>query len=178
MRYAPLLTLAVISCVSSTPAVTPTTQTTKIGANGATYEFQRVVSDNASEQTVAMPLDRAWSALPAVYETLGIPPATIDSRTHTFGNTNLKARTQLGGTQLSELLDCGWSMAGKNADRFEVTLRVTTSLRAAESGGTIIHTEVSADARDPGHGESSVHCASKGALETRIVTRIALHPAP
>jgi hypothetical protein len=119
---------------------------------------------------VGVPLDRAWTALRAAYDSLAIPVSTSDPATHTMGNSTLRVRRRLGGVAMSKYLNCGDTQGSPSADSYEVQLSVISVARAAEATGvTSILTTVEASARPITLAAEYTHCTSKGVLESRIV---------
>lgn len=116
---------------------------------------------------------RLWSVLPDVYESLGIPATTVDSRALVMGNLNLTVRRRLGGKPLSLYLSCGMNAFGAdNADSYTVTLEVVTQVVPQDTSHAETRTRVQARARREAMSEHPVRCASTGALERRAAEQV------
>jgi hypothetical protein len=118
---------------------------------------------------VALPVsvgaDSAWSLLPAVYASLGLPLDEHDAKARRMGTCWKRVRGRLGGSQLSRYLDCGELRQMPNADAYDVDILVLSAVRQ-EAGSPAIATIVLGWANAPGGGRQ--WCQSKGALEKRI----------
>ena len=182
MRGITLLSLAALTaCASGSSSTGAEPQTMRIvgsGGLGSGSVGMRSASSTASVSKVAFPLDRAWRALPAVYDSLKIPPTTLDPKTHHFGNEGMKIRQRLGGVQLSKYIDCGQAQIGPSADSYDVFLNVTTTLSAVNAGETEVATTVDAAAKPLNFGQDYSRCTSKGTLENAIATILASKLAP
>jgi hypothetical protein len=177
MRGIALLSLAALAACasgsSSTSTSRPETMRVVGGGGLATGGISMNASSTASVSKVAFPLDAVWRALPSVYDSLKIPPTTLDPKTHHFGNEGMKIRQRLGGVQLSKYIDCGQAQIGPSADSYDVFLNVTTTLRAANAGETEVSTMVEAAARPQNFGQDYTRCTSRGTLENAIAAIVA-----
>lgn len=122
----------------------------------------------AGASTVAAPADKLWSALPAVYDSLGIPRSVLDPSSRMIGNRGLQIRRQLGGVRLSKYLDCGSAQARPSADFYDVNLSVVTQLQAIDAGNTRVVTTVDAMGRPVSFSGEYIRCATTGEIESRI----------
>lgn len=177
MRTLGFLTLAVAAAAgcSSNPRPSQTSpasiQTTRIAGNvdGGPTNITTTSVPTANVTQVAAPMDRAWAALRAAYDSVGVPVATVDTAKHLLGNTGFKLRRRLGSTALSRYLDCGAAQGGPNAETYEVFLAVATQLQPGTSAGwTQATTSVQASAKPVSFAGEYVACTSNGALEARI----------
>jgi len=154
------------------PAAVTVHDRTRLDATDRQYDLESTSRVVANERRVAAPLEHVWALIPATFDSLGIPVGLHDPRTYTYGSRMLRVSRQFAGARLSTLLDCGQTVMGPNADRYEVTLSVTTTLAAAPDGETSVYTAVSGRGRDPGRGGDTVRCASTGRLERMIAERL------
>ena len=122
----------------------------------------------AGASTVAGSLDKLWAALPAVYDSVGIPVSTVDAASHLIGNRGLQIRRELGGAPLSRYIDCGYAQGRPSADFYDVNLSVTTQLESQDSGTIRVVTTVDAVGRPVLFTGEYNHCGTKGALESKI----------
>lgn len=122
----------------------------------------------AGVSTLAAPIDKLWRTLPAVYDSIAIPLATIDPSSHMIGNRGLQIRRELGGVRLGKYIDCGYAQSRPSADFYDVNLSVTTQLQAVDSARTTVTTTVDAVARPVLFTGEYSHCATTGEIELRI----------
>ena len=115
------------------------------------------------------PPDVAWKALPAAYDSLGIPLNVMDLPQHLIGNQGMKLRQKLGMTRLSKYLDCGGTQIGPNADSYEVLMAVITHVGVNAQGVTELWMRVSAVARPMAFSQPYSRCTSTGEIEKRLV---------
>ncbi len=132
-------------------------------------DLSMVAGSSPSIGRVGAPIDRAWSMLPSVYDSLGIPIGMANSASHTVGNINFKARQHLGKSYLSKYLDCGQTQIGASADSYDVVLTVYTELQTVATDVTQITTTLSASARPPAFAQAYSNCTSTMVLEAKII---------
>jgi len=114
--------------------------------------------------------DRVWAALPAVFDSLGIPATTVDKTNRVVGNSAFKVHGRLKGVPLSRYIDCGTStQIGPNADSYDVVLSLVAQARPGEAGTTSLSIGLEAAGRPATFSQDYSRCPSKGALETRLV---------
>lgn len=163
--------VVVAGCATSTTPVAPppTPQTVRVSGSGGGALAVTTVSDvNAHSLAVPAPVQRVWQALPAVYDSLGIPKTTIDASSRTVGTTGSRVRRQLAGVPLSRYLDCGNAQGSPSAETYEINLSVLTSVAPADSGASTVTTAIDAVGRPVAFPGEYTRCASKGVLERRI----------
>lgn len=131
--------------------------------------------DVRDEHTVPIPTVQAFDALPAAYAKLGIPNVAVVDNTggvYTIGVRNMSARGTLAGTRLSRYIDCGSGAMRIPADSYDVSLSATTYV-TPEGTGSMLHTLVAANARDPGDNRAPVRCSSTGLFERQLAELVA-----
>jgi hypothetical protein len=167
-----VLVLAVTaSCASSGsspgPDIAPPSQRVVATDNQTTY--RTTVAPNAKSPVPAAP-SRAFDAVRAVYDELGIPIATNDPATGRVGNTNFWKTRKLGSEALSTYVNCGDSFAGGSAaDNYRVYLSILSVVRPNGSGASELETAVSASAQNmEGTAGDRITCGTTGRLEERI----------
>jgi hypothetical protein len=172
-RFAVVSVVLLSACASSqggTSVAPPTEQTvhvsTATGAAGSTMSMTQ--GDDPSLRTVAAPAARVWEALPAVYDSLGLPITDRNVQARSIGTTSFKVRRRLGDAPLSRYLDCGDTQGSPSANSYEVVLTVATRLAPAASDSTAVSTTVSALARPVFVSGEYVNCGSTRALEKRF----------
>lgn len=171
MRRFFVLSLAVLSACASSgrpePA-TPVSETIRLNG-GAAGSLTLSPSSSAGETSVAFALDKVWSVLPTVLDTLGIPIGLLDPAQHIVGNAGFKLRRQMGGVLLSRYFNCGETQIGPNADSYDMYLVANVHLTPASDGTTTIETSMDASARPISFSQAFTRCTTKGELEKRIV---------
>jgi len=166
-----IVVLAVLcACASATPSSgAPERAQTLRGVSGR--DLTMVPVTDASSHALTSSVDDVWLVLPGVYDSLALPKALIDNKTHTISNQGQKIRQRLGRTSLSRFIECGTTQIGSNADSYEVFLTVTSRVSAAGTGSTL-STTVEALARPLSFNQDYSRCTSKGLLETRIAEAV------
>lgn len=124
------------------------------------------------DSVVAVTPVAAWSALPGVFETLGVEATTVDARSRAIGNERFIA-TRIEGRSLSDYVDCGASFGRARADQYQVTMQILVQLGRDASGGTRVRTLLDAYAQPRDVAGNAYHCASTGRLERRVAELIA-----
>jgi len=165
--------LAVMACARSTHpgSSTPTSESVRVVGDAAGGSIRMASSDNVTTATVPFAPDKVWTVLSMVYDSLGVPIETVDSRRMLLGNTGFKVRQRLGKTALSKLIDCGKTQGFPSADTYDVHLNVTTLVQAKD-GGSTLSTQVESAARPMAFAGEYVRCSSLGTLEAAIVAGV------
>jgi len=141
--------------------------------------YLNIVPDrHASSHVISGTPERVWFALAAIYEELGITVTHVSVGSRTLGNRNFTTRRQLGGTPLSQYLDCGVGFSGPVANQNRITIDILTQLKAAGPDSVDVQTVLAAIA-SPVEGTSNnpFPCSSRGTLEQSIATRIQIRIA-
>jgi hypothetical protein len=178
MRLAFLVSLAAVGCSSGNvikaPAE-PVPETVRImgGANPTGTIAMGVTGTPASARSFSVVASAAnvWRALPAAYESLGIPISRVDSATGTIGNAGFNARRRLGSVPLVRYIDCGSTQGGPSAETYDVRLVVTTVMLSAEAATTLA-TTVDAMGKPVAFSGEYIRCSSTGVLEARIADAV------
>ncbi|MDQ2768862.1 MAG: hypothetical protein M3Y30_17135 [Gemmatimonadota bacterium] len=124
------------------------------------------------ETKLLVGVDKAWSAVPAVYGELGIQPTLVDSKQHVFGNAGATYRRKLGAQRMSRFFDCGSTAGISNADDYDLLIRVITQIIPAEGGLSSVRTQAEATGHAMATSGQVVRCASTGALEEKIAQMV------
>ena len=174
MRAMPLLLIvALTACAgtSSSSAPAPAAQTVRVVGSGTGAALRMDASGSSSIHTLSASADQVWRALPAVFDSLGVPVATVDASKRIIGNSGFKVRTRLKGVSLSRYIDCGNStQIGANADSYDVHLVMTAEVQPAETAGTAkVITHFQALAKPVNFSQEYSQCSSKGSLETKFI---------
>jgi predicted secreted Zn-dependent protease len=111
-------------------------------------------------------LERAWSAMPAVYTAVDLAINATDSTAHIVGDS-LTARGKLGSFPLSDLINCGTPPSGRNADSVDVALFVTSRLEVSQPSNIAMTNTVQAVAHPA--GTAPILCRSSGVVERRLL---------
>lgn len=164
--------LTVTACASSHPETArPTSESVRVVGDVAGGSIRMAGGDGVSATTVAFAPDKVWGVLAAVYDSIGIPIGTVDSKRMVIGNTGFKLRQKLGKTSLSKYIDCGKTQGFPSADSYDIYLQVTTQVQPKGQGSTV-STFIEAAGRPAAFSGEYVKCPSLGALETAIVTGV------
>lgn len=152
--------------IAGAPRVQPTTTSIETG-EGNTYVISRMLERSVASATLPVEPDAAWSALPEVYRELGVPVTMVDARNRMLGTMDNRL-SRIGSARPSRYLDCGSGLAGNYANIYHVFVTLFTQLEPAEGGGTAVHTQLEAAARDPAHSNNAIRCTTRGVLEKEI----------
>jgi hypothetical protein len=172
-----LLLLAVPACASSgpTPAPGPATQTVRIvDSTGRVVQLAVDPRGTAGTTPLEMSVEEAWRSLLRAYDAIGLSITSMDSRAHSV-TSNMRVRSRLGGTRLSQYLDCGRSQGGPSADTYDVHMEVQSQVVRTDDAASRISTHIEATARPATLTGAPIRCASTGTLERRLVHEIHLH---
>lgn len=145
--------LALLALVGAAACATSSTvgdrrDVTTISVGGSSGGTLRVRNETESASgIIALPVAKVWSALPAVFDSLGMTPTTVDPTKRLFGTEGAKLRQRIGGIALSRFFDCGTTQVGPNADSYEVLIMAYVQLKTAPANTTTIEVTVNARAR-------------------------------
>lgn len=172
MRRLRLIALPLLAACASAPS--PDDGSSRIplrisGSDGTVVDLEILAGRAAETGTVAVDVDVAWDALPAVYDSVGVPVTALDAAARVLGSSNLRLRRELRGVPLHEYLDCGRTMGDYGADSYDIRAALLTRLSPAPAGGTVVSTLLDARARPSGVAGNWVQCASTGRLERRVL---------
>lgn len=138
------------------------------GGGASSYQTDLTHDDAAVQTELAAAPDRAYAALPAVYEQLGLPINTAVSDSRTIGVNGAHIR-RVGKERMSQFLTCGQDAAGTPlADSYAITLTVMSRVTPSTTAGSLLSTQVLGSAQPIGTSGGSVTCQSTGQLEARI----------
>lgn len=143
----------------------PATETVRLGRLGSLTMSNTPTADVSR---IPYSVDAVWRIMPSVFDSLGVPVATIDPAGRVIGNPGYKTRQRLGKAPLSRYLDCGNTQIGPNADSYDVFLTVLTTVRAEGEAGASLSTIVEAKARPVTYNQAYSNCSTKGGIERRI----------
>jgi len=136
-------------------------------------------TDTFRGQDVDGPAAKLWTALPAVYDQLGLPVNGVDSEKRAVAAVNFRARVQLAKVRLSQYVDCGAaSSIGRAADSYTITFNVATQVVPVSDARATVATLVQAFGRPSSNAGEAIHCTSTGILESRVAELAAAHVAP
>lgn len=174
---------ALAGCASAPPNGVSTQERVRVeGGDITTSKSLDVTTHNRAQSVDAeVPLTAvaAFDALPDVYRRLGIATVAVVDTTggvYTVGVRNLRVHGSIGGTQLSNYLDCGSAPMHNPANSYDIVLSATSYVTPAGQGSTV-HTLVIANARDPMSNTPPVECSSTGQFE-RSVANMLTHLQP
>jgi hypothetical protein len=125
------------------------------------------------------PAAKLWTALPAVYDQLGLPVNGVDTEKRAVAAVNFRARVQLAKVRLSQYVDCGAaSTFGRAADSYTITFNIATQVVPITDTRATVATLVQAFGRPSSNAGDPIHCTSTGMLEAKIAQLAAAHVAP
>lgn len=164
------LSIAALSACSSNPPIggAPAPETVRVSGPGGGGSVTLTSGATAGLSIVAGSVAKVWHLLPSVYDSVGLPVASLDSTRLVIANGDTKLRRQLGGVPLSRYLDCGATQIGANADSYDVVLTVQTQIQPNEGGATSVRTLVTAVAKSVAFTQAYFSCSSTGKLESRL----------
>lgn len=118
--------------------------------------------------TVPVPQPRAWTALRAAFDSVGLPVRGEDEAAGTLSTGNFTVNGRLKTTRLSRFLSCGTQRGMDNADSYEVVMAVASQVTPA-GDATRLATSVQGWAQPRGDGGTNrLTCSSTGQLEARL----------
>ena len=167
MRAIVLFSLVIVgACASggSDPRATATSTQSLIG--GATLQRAEAVPEYVTP--IDASVEPVWSALPVVYDSLGIPLTIVDFKAHLLGNQGLKVQHTLGKVPLSKYIECGNGQVISSADTYDIFLTVVSYVRANGHGGSDLVTTMTAAAKPLIVAQEYFPCATRGELEKKI----------
>ena len=170
MRRILILCVApVLACAgtSPTPGSAPAEQHIIVPGAGSAV-FNVVPTSGLTSQEFAYPVDKVWKVMPAVFDSIAMPISVFDVQAHTIGNRGLKVRGKLGRVGLARYIDCGTTQIGPNAESYDITLTLTTSLASTQGGATAMTINLEASAKPPAFSQEPFRCSTKGNLEQRV----------
>jgi hypothetical protein len=159
--------------ITTTPG---TLTTTRVLTDAGNISVQSNADQRVSTQWVRAPMERVQVALPAVYESLGIPMTSAkEGEGLRFVNDGIVVNRRLGGERVSQYLNCGATPIGTSmADASTVQIRLITLVRGGENG-TELRTQMVGTAYSRAGGSGSgvgAPCRSTGKLEERIAQMV------
>jgi hypothetical protein len=153
------------------PTTAPTTApaTMRVSTPGGTLNIRVRPDEMRSTFIVAAAPDRVWGALPAAFDSLGVPAGVVDVAARRYGTTGLRVRRRLGTTPVSRYFDCGQTQIGENADEYDVQLQVVATVTAGTAGTTNVEVLLDARARPVAFSQGYQSCSTRGTLDKRLV---------
>jgi hypothetical protein len=171
MRRSVLLSLLAVTACASGGSSGQSDQTVHVGGSGGGFLRVRG-ADGAKLVAIDHPVNRVWDALPAVFDSLGLPISEHDPANHIIGIAGMKAHKQLGKTSLAKYIDCGSAQGYPSAETYDIQLSVRTQVESHDKNATTIGTVVEAVGRPMAFSGEYVRCSSRGALEEAIVDEL------
>lgn len=154
------------------PQVTTVVKPNEFYTQGTRYDLTTSEEKNVIVLPILSPADTVWTVLPSVFIELGVDPGTVDQQQRYIANTSFMARRTLGNVRLSRYIDCGGTVSGKTADQATVTLSLTVQVVADSGGVAQLRTQFDGSATLDGAVANKIHCATTGALESRIARMV------
>jgi hypothetical protein len=175
-RMQPALLMLAAACASggsaSGPATTGAVQQSigiSTGSAGNTSLTMTHEAETHSHVLTAAPA-KVWAMLPQVFDSVGIPAATIDPAQHLVGNSTFKAHGRLKGTPLSRYVDCGSStQVGPNADSYDLVMSLAAQVLPGPAGASSIAVTLETVGRPATFTQDYIRCTTRGQLENRFI---------
>ena len=145
-----------------------------VGPAGSTSMMVRS-DDNTTSGVIAVAPEDAWRALPAVFDSLGIPLTRVDPSNRIIANDGFRVRQRLRDVPLSRYFDCGSTQVGPNADSYQVLLVIVARLRPAAAGMTTLDLSIDAHARSLAFSQAYASCTPLGTLDARFRELLRAH---
>ena len=181
-NFAQLATVAAVgvitACASGTSgaaggsAIGASPPPQSIGMAGSSDRMTIAPGSGPNRNTLAAAADEVWRALPAAFDSVGVPVTKTDAANKVIGNDGFKIRQRLGKVPLSRYVDCGETQIGPNADSYEVSITLVVQVRAATPTSSALTTTFDAYARPLAFSQGYSRCSSRGALEARFLAAI------
>lgn len=150
----------------------PAPSTMRVSTPGGNLNIRVRPDEMRSSFIVAAPIDRVWRALPAAFDSLGIPGGVVDAAARQFGSTGFRVRRRLGTAPVSRYFDCGQTQIGENADEYNVQLQVVATLSTGAAGTTNVEVLLDALARPVAFSQGYQACSTRGTLDARLIERV------
>ncbi len=172
MRTLALVGVTLLSACGSSQSANPAGGTVQVvQPELGIYSGDITVDNVAATAIVDGSPDELWPRLAAVHRDLGLGPNYVDPDKKSLGAVNVRL-TRIAGERMSKFFDCGRSLAGPNANLYDVFVSAVSQLAPAGSGGTAVRIEASAVGRSREHGVAPVNCTSTHDLERVILGRL------
>lgn len=156
----------------SAGSAAPAPATMRVATPGGNLNIRVRPDEMRSSFIVAAPIDRVWRALPATFDSLGIPGAVVDAAARRYGSTGFRVRRRLGTAPVSRYFDCGQTQIGENADEYNVQLQVVATLSTGTAGTTNVEVLLDALARPVAFSQGYQACSTRGTLDARLIERL------
>jgi hypothetical protein len=182
MRILALSALLLAGCGPASSGRTVTVESsvpvsTRVSTQGGDFDISTNTEVRVSSQIVALPLEAAWGALPAVYRALGIRGEVLDTDRRLFGVRSQTESGRVAGVRLSTYFDCGSGAGGLPiANTYRMEIAAVSHVRAVGDRSEVV-TTVSAEATSQTLSGPSVRCRTTGQLENRIAELVAQRAA-
>ena len=166
------LLIAVAGCASA-PSDAPRIPESTIGTVSVEGVGREILAHDkiAEKATVAAGSNLVWGVLGGVFEQLGIPVTTTDTRSMTVGNAGFQTR-RIDGSRMNTYLDCGTNFNGPLANHYAVTISVMTTLARVDGDRTEVSTVVDGSAMPRSNAGHPIQCTTREKLEELIVTKV------
>lgn len=172
-----LLLLPFVACApaarpaTGAPPTAPSTApaTMRVSTPAGNLNIRVRTDEMRSTFIIAAAPDRVWRALPAAFDSLGVPGGVVDAAARRFGTTGFRVRRRLGNAPVSRYFDCGQTQIGQNADEYDVQLQVLATLSVGTAGTTDVEVLLDARARPVAFSQGYQSCSTRGTLDTRLI---------
>lgn len=154
----------------ATPASTRPMDAQTVGTSEGGYVTTTANVRVLSEE-VAVPVDRAWAVLPAVYQELGLSSEADPARRTVAGAARVSRR--FNGEPATRILDCGRGQFGTEiASTYAIRMTVSTTVNPGTGTNARLDTAIEAHVESDGANSVAAQCRSAGRLEAMIAERV------
>lgn len=168
----PLGLLIAAACSSRGTVISTASAPQSIGVAGSSDRMSIAPSTGPHRNTLDATVDDVWRALPAAFDSIGVPVGRLDLGNKLIANDGLKIRQRLGKVSLSRYIDCGQTQIGPNADSYEVYIILAVQARAASTTSTALTTTFEALSRPIAFSQGYSRCTSNGSLEAKLLAAV------
>lgn len=172
---APLALLALLvlaACAASGTVVSTASAPQSFGVAGTSDRMTIAPSSGPHLNALEASVDNVWRALPAAFDSIGVPVGRLDAGNKIIANDGLKIRQRLGKVLLSRYIDCGQTQIGPNADSYEVYIILAVQVRAAGPTASSLTTTFEAQSRPIAFSQGYSRCTSNGSLESKLLAAV------
>jgi hypothetical protein len=177
MLAVPALGLLTLACAAN-PSGTRgelAPETTIVSTEAGRFLLEANPAADTRWERIPAPASEVFRLVRGVYEDLGVPGTSVDTRRMIYGNTSHRVRGDIGGVRTSRFFSCGRAggLGQDLADAGTLRISVLTQVRTEGPDGARVRTEAVAEVRA---GDiTSAHrsaCASTGLLEAVIAAAV------
>lgn len=118
-----------------------------------------------------IPPDAIWKAVEVAWRQSGVKPTMSDAGNRVMSYIAAPAGKKIGNVKIENAFDCGGEKKAPLAARTELTVSVSTLVRALGDGSEVT-TSVTATPTPAADGSPAPVCKSKGTLERKLEPQV------